>query len=59
VNARGASFCAAARPVLAKFPINPSAVVDATPQDVGQLLRPGTGALWTFYNEALQPLLQK
>jgi type VI secretion system protein ImpL len=59
VNARGASFCAAARPVLAKFPFNPSAGAEATPQDVGQLLRPGTGALWTFYNEALQPLLQK
>jgi type VI secretion system protein ImpL len=59
VNARGASFCAAARPVLSKFPFNPSAAAEATPQEVGQLLRPGTGSLWTFYNEALQPLLQK
>ncbi|MDQ3948931.1 MAG: hypothetical protein M3282_01160 [Gemmatimonadota bacterium] len=59
VNARGASFCAVARPVLGKFPFNPSAGVDATPAEIGQLLRPGTGALWTFYNEALQPLLQK
>jgi type VI secretion system protein ImpL len=59
VNARGASFCASARPILAKFPFNPSSGVDATPQEVGQLLRPGTGSLWTFYNEALQPLLQK
>jgi type VI secretion system protein ImpL len=59
VNARGASFCAVARPVLAKFPFNPSAGAEATPQEVAQLLRPGTGALWAFYNEALQPLLQK
>jgi type VI secretion system protein ImpL len=59
VNARGASFCAVARPILAKFPFNPSAAAEATPQEVGQLLRPGTGSLWTFYNEALQPLLQK
>jgi type VI secretion system protein ImpL len=59
VNARGASFCAVARPVLAKFPFNPSAGAEATPQEIGQLLRPGTGALWTFYNEALQPLLLK
>jgi type VI secretion system protein ImpL len=59
VNARGASFCAAARPILAKFPFNPSASAEVTPQEIGQLLRPGTGALWTFYNEALQPLLQK
>ena len=59
INARGASFCAAARPVLAKFPFNPSALAEATPQEIGALLRPGTGALWTFYNDALQPLLQK
>lgn len=59
VNGRGASFCAVARPVLAKFPFNPSAATDASAQEVAQLLRPGTGALWTFYNEALQPMLQK
>jgi type VI secretion system protein ImpL len=59
VNARGASFCAAARPVLGKFPFNPSAMAEASPQEIGQLLRPGTGALWAFYNEALQPMLQK
>jgi type VI secretion system protein ImpL len=59
VNTRGASFCAAARPVLAKFPFNPSAVAEASPQEIASLLRPGTGTLWTFYNEVLQPLLQK
>jgi type VI secretion system protein ImpL len=59
VNNRGASFCSVARPVLAKFPFNPSASAEASPQEIGQLLRPGTGALWTFYNEALQPMLQK
>jgi type VI secretion system protein ImpL len=59
INSRGQSFCAAARPVLSKFPFNPNAGAEATPQEIAGLLRPGTGSLWAFYNEVLQPLLQK
>ena len=59
VNARTRSFCGFARPILAKFPFNPNSSVQASIGDVSALLRPGTGALWTMYNDVLQAALQK
>src|SRR4029077_14103273 len=59
VNARARTFCAGARLTLAKFPFNPSSNTQASIQEVSAMLRPGSGSLWTFYNEMLQGALQK
>jgi type VI secretion system protein ImpL len=59
VNARARAFCAGARLTLAKFPFNPSSTTQASVAEVSGLLRPGSGALWTMYQESLQGALQK
>jgi len=59
VNARTRIFCASARSTLAKFPFNPNSSVQATVPEVTAMLRPGSGTLWTRYNEVLQSALQK
>ncbi|MDB4898252.1 MAG: ImcF domain protein, partial [Gemmatimonadetes bacterium] len=59
INVRGRAFCAAARPVLAKFPFAADAPAQASLAEVTTLLRPGTGTLWRFYDDALQSALPK
>jgi type VI secretion system protein ImpL len=59
INARTRTFCASARLTLTKFPFNPNSNVQATIQEVGTMLRPGSGTLWTLYNDVLQSALQK
>jgi type VI secretion system protein ImpL len=58
-NGGGASFCAQVGSVLAKFPFNPSATAQATPQEVATVFKPGTGALWTYYNASLAAVLTR
>lgn len=59
INVRARSFCAAARPLLAKFPFNADATTQASLAEVTAVLRPGTGSLWKFYDEALAASLPK
>jgi type VI secretion system protein ImpL len=59
LNARGAALCAAAAPVLAKFPFSPDARDEATIGEVNSLFAPGTGTLWGLYHEKLEPYLEK
>ena len=59
VNARARTFCAGVRPLLAKFPFNPDATAEVSMAELSAVLRPGTGSLWTLYNDALQNVLQK
>jgi type VI secretion system protein ImpL len=59
LNARGANVCALSAPILAKFPFNAEATTAATMAEVKQMLAPNTGAIWSFYNERLQGILQK
>ena len=59
INARTRAFCAAARPVLAKLPFNSATSVQASIGEVSALLRPGTGSLWTMYNDVLQSVLPR
>ncbi|HEX6534378.1 MAG TPA: ImcF-related family protein [Gemmatimonadaceae bacterium] len=59
LNGKGGSFCARAAPVLAKYPFDPDAATQATPDEVATIFKPGTGALWTFYGEALQNVIVK
>jgi type VI secretion system protein ImpL len=59
LNGKGKSLCGQFRAVLAKYPFNPNATVDATMADVNGLLRKPDGALWSFYDQNLQKLLVK
>ena len=59
LNAKGRGLCSQFRAVMAKYPFNPNATVQATLADVNGLLKPHEGALWAFYDSNLQKLLQK
>ncbi len=59
LNERGRALCAAMTPMLAKFPFSPDAQTEASIPDVAAMLAPGTGALWAFHQERLEPLLEK
>jgi type VI secretion system protein ImpL len=59
LNERGRALCAAMTPMLAKFPFSPDAQTEASVADVAAMLAPGTGALWAFHQERLEPLLEK
>jgi type VI secretion system protein ImpL len=53
INARARSFCSMANRTLAKFPFSPDATQQASLSEVTALLKPGSGSLWRFYEEAL------
>lgn len=59
LNAKGRGLCMQFSAVMAKFPFNPKAQAEATLDEVGGLLRPQTGALWTFYEANLKNMLPK
>ncbi len=56
-NARGASFCSEYERVRAKFPFTPASTVEASVDDVAAVFRPGSGALWRYYDESLKSAL--
>ncbi len=53
----GAGLCAQMSPLESKFPFNPGATAEASPQDMAMIFDPNTGALSQFYNGALKNLL--
>ena len=59
LNERGRALCAAMTPMLAKFPFSADASAEASIGDVAAMLAPGTGALWAFHQERLDPLMEK
>jgi type VI secretion system protein ImpL len=59
LNQRAERLCATLTPLLAKFPFTPDATADATLDEVNAFFAPSSGALWTFYQERLQTLLEK
>jgi len=59
VNRAGAGFCAQFGHLSGKFPFNPNATAEISIAQLDQLLKPNTGALWTFYSSTLAPLLVK
>jgi type VI secretion system protein ImpL len=58
LRAGGAAFCAAFNPLTAKFPFNPTATAEVTLDELGSILRPQTGKLWTFYEASLKSVMQ-
>ncbi|MEP6992421.1 MAG: ImcF-related family protein, partial [bacterium] len=59
INVRARAFCAAARPLLAKFPFAPASTQQASLAEVTAMLRPGTGSLWRFYDNSLATAMQR
>ncbi len=55
INAGAGGVCAVMNPTLAKYPFSPSSKVDATIDEVNQLLNPQSGTLWQFVNGTLKP----
>jgi type VI secretion system protein ImpL len=53
----GAGLCTQMSPLVAKFPFNPQATLDASPQEVAAFFDPASGALSQFYNASLKNLL--
>ncbi len=58
LRAGGAAFCAAFNPLTAKFPFNPTATAEVTLDELGAILRPQSGKLWTFYESSLKSVMQ-
>jgi len=59
INVRARTFCSAARSTLAKYPFTPDATAQASLAEVTALIRPNTGSLWKFYNDALAGAIPK
>lgn len=57
INSAGRSFCSSLSPLLAKYPFNRTASLEATPVEVTAALKPGSGLLWQFYEAQLKTLL--
>jgi len=57
LRAGGAAFCAAFNPLTAKFPFNPTATAEVTLDELGGILRPQSGKLWTFYESSLKSVM--
>jgi type VI secretion system protein ImpL len=55
----GKPVCNQFRELMAKYPFNPKSTVQASIEDVNRFFRPADGALWQFYNQNLQNLLQQ
>ncbi|MGC2635867.1 MAG: ImcF-related family protein [Acidobacteriaceae bacterium] len=56
-NAGGAGLCSAFGAVMGKFPFASTSTVDASTAELDALLKPGSGALWQFYDTTLKPLV--
>ena len=55
----GQALCGQFRALMAKYPFNLQSTVQASLDDVNHFFRPPDGALWQFYAQSLQPLLEK
>ena len=59
LNTKGRAFCAPFQQVLRKFPFNPYGTAEAAVDEVGSLLAPGSGSLWTFVEGDLAAYVQR
>ncbi len=55
----GGALCGQFRALMAKYPFNLQSSVQASLDDVNHFFRPPDGALWQFYAQSLQPLVEK
>jgi type VI secretion system protein ImpL len=59
LRAKGKALCGQFNALMAKYPFNLQSKTQATLDDVNRFFRPQDGALWDFYNQSLQNLVQK
>jgi type VI secretion system protein ImpL len=59
LNAGGAAMCQQFNVLTNKFPFNPGAQPEVQITELNELLRPGTGKFWQFYEQSLKQFLQK
>ncbi len=57
LNAKGRALCSQFQGMMRKYPFRPDATDEATLNEVAALFAPGTGAIWTFYEEDLREYL--
>ena len=57
INGKAGGLCAQLQPLLAKYPFQPKATVEASLPEVAAVFAPGTGALWQLYDTSLAKLL--
>ncbi|MGH7555529.1 MAG: ImcF-related family protein [Longimicrobiales bacterium] len=56
-NAKGQSFCSQFAPLTRKFPFDPRSTLEASVDEVAAMFKPGSSALWSFYEENVRQLL--
>ncbi|HUS08497.1 MAG TPA: ImcF-related family protein, partial [Bryobacteraceae bacterium] len=59
LNGKGKGLCSQFNTVTSKFPFNSASTADASIAEVNSLLKPGEGALWSFYEMNLKTALVK
>ncbi len=59
LNAGGRALCGKFNALMNKYPFNIKSSAQATVDEVNQFFRPQDGALWQFYQQRLQNLVQK
>lgn len=59
LNQRGRQFCGPLERLLAEAPFRPAGRQQAALGDVTSQFQRGTGAIWSFYNDALQTYLER
>jgi type VI secretion system protein ImpL len=59
LRAKGQALCGQFNQLMAKYPFNLRSTVQATLDDMNRFFRPPDGALWQFYSQSLQPLVDK
>ncbi len=59
INAGGKSLCGGFRPVLNKYPFNPTSTSEVTLAELNGLFRKPDGALWMFFEQKLQKVLMR
>jgi type VI secretion system protein ImpL len=59
LRAKGRVLCGQFHALMAKYPFNLKSSVQASVDDVNRFFRPQDGALWQFYAQDLQKLVQK
>jgi len=56
-NLAGIGFCSSVSALTAKYPFARGAKVEATAAEITSIFKPGSGALWTFYDASLKSLI--
>ncbi|HXE59577.1 MAG TPA: ImcF-related family protein [Gemmatimonadaceae bacterium] len=58
LNGKGQTFCSKNAGLFAKYPFNDRSPIQASLDEVAAVFKPQTGSLWTYYNDALQNVIQ-